>query len=344
MSHSIGPVMMDVSGEVLTPEERLQLQDPRVGGVILFTRNYRDRAQLKSLVAQIRSSRASPVLIAVDHEGGRVQRFREGFSALPAMATLGVLYEHNPDQALLAAEDIGFVLAHELLQCGLDFSFTPVLDLDYGTSAVIGHRAFSNQPQVVSKLAGALMAGLEAAGSCGIGKHFPGHGYVRADSHLDLPVDERSVAQIHEMDLVPFQSLAQTMRGVMPAHVLYPAADDAPAGFSAFWLQTVLRGQLGFTGAIFSDDLAMAGALGAGSPAQRATSAFAAGCDMVLLCNDPESLASLLAEWGEAHPPEGSGARLARLMSRAPTEEGAQHYQKALHRLNALQLEGWSAA
>jgi len=341
---TLGPVMIDISGETLTPSERLQLQDPRVGGLILFSRNYRHRDQLQALVADIRQCRAAPILIAVDHEGGRVQRFREGFSSLPAMATLGVLYQQNSEQALLAAEDLGFVLAHELLCCGLDFSFTPVLDLDFGNSSIIGHRAFSAQPEQVAALAQALMEGLEIAGSCGIGKHFPGHGYVRADSHLDLPIDDRSMDDIQKMDLRPFQLLSQKMRGVMPAHVLYEKIDPSPAGFSRFWLQEILRRQCGFEGAIFSDDLAMVGALGAGTPAQRAEAAFSAGCDMVLLCNDPEALDLLLEELNGARPPAGASERLARLQARSPLVDPDSRYAEAINRLNALALEGWSAA
>jgi beta-N-acetylhexosaminidase len=341
---SFGPVMMDISGEILTASEKLKLQDPRVGGLILFTRNYRNRDQLKSLVSDIRSCRPAPILIAVDHEGGRVQRFREGFSALPAMATLGALYVRNPEQALVAAQDLGFVLAHELLECGLDFSFTPVLDLDFGNSSIIGHRAFSSQPERVALLAGALMDGLEEAGSCGIGKHFPGHGYVRADSHLDLPIDDRAMSAIEMMDLVPFKSLSKKMRGVMPAHVLYEKVDSAPAGFSPFWLQDILRGQCGFDGAIFSDDLAMVGALGAGTPAQRAESAFSAGCDMVLLCNDPEALDLLLEDLDGARPAEGASSRLSSLQARKPFGDLAQRYATAIERLNPLALEGWAQA
>lgn len=340
---TLGPVMMDVSGETLTPSERLQLQDPRVGGLILFTRNYRHREQLQALVEDIRGSRSTPVLICVDHEGGRVQRFREGFSSLPAMATLGALYVRNPEQALIAARDVGFVLAHELLECGLDFSFTPVLDLDFGHSDIIGHRAFSGQPANVVVLAAALMDGLEEAGSGGVGKHFPGHGYVRADSHLDLPIDDRSLSQIEAMDLIPFKSLSHQLRGVMPAHVLYEKVDPAPAGFSPFWLQEVLRRQCGFQGAIFSDDLAMAGALSAGTPAQRAEAAFRAGCDMVLLCNDPHSLDLLLEELDGARPPEGASERLSRLQAIKRDTDLTQRYEMAIQRLNAVHLEGWKA-
>jgi len=341
---ALGPVMMDISGETLTASERLKLQDPRVGGLILFTRNYRNRDQLKSLVADIRHCRFAPILIAVDHEGGRVQRFREGFSALPAMATLGELYVRNPEQALIAAQDLGFILAHELLECGLDFSFTPVLDLDFGNSAIIGHRAFSSQPERVVLLAAALMDGLEEAGSCGIGKHFPGHGYVRADSHLDLPIDDRAMSEIEVMDLVPFKMLSKKMRGVMPAHVLYEKIDPAPAGFSSFWLQDVLRARCDFQGAIFSDDLAMVGALGAGTPAQRAESAFSAGCDMVLLCNDPEALDLLLENLDGARPPAGAAERLSQLQARKPSGDLAQRYATAIERLNQLALEGWTQA
>jgi beta-N-acetylhexosaminidase len=340
----VGPVMIDISGEKLTSSERYQLQDPRVGGLILFTRNYCDRDQLKTLVNDIRGCRSAPILIAVDHEGGRVQRFKEGFSSLPAMATLGALYQHHPEQALQAAEDVGFVLAREILECGLDFSFAPVLDLDFGTSSVIGHRAFSADPEHVVLLASALMDGLEAAGSGGIGKHFPGHGYVRADSHLDLPIDDRSKAQIEEMDLIPFKKLSKKMRGVMPAHVLYEKVDSSPAGFSQYWLQHILREQCGFNGAIFSDDLAMAGALGAGTPAHRAEAAFSAGCDMVLLCNDSQALDLLLEELDGARPPAGAEDRLSALRARQPAVDPEQRYALAIERLDQVALEGWRAA
>ena len=341
--NTIATVMIDLAGEQLAADEVLRLRDPRVGGVILFSRNYRESAQLRALVAEIRATRAAPLLIAVDHEGGRVQRFRNGFSALPAMATLGVLWLSDPPAALRAAQDLGFVLAHELLACGLDFSFAPVLDLDFGHSAVIGNRAFSGDPVAVAQLGAALLDGIESAGSAGVGKHFPGHGFVAADSHTELPVDARSLAQLEAADLIPFRALAGRLRGIMPAHVVYPACDSNPAGFSRFWLQEVLRRRCGFSGAIFSDDLAMIGALGAGSPGLRARAAFAAGCDMVLLCNDPAALDRMLAELGTPERAAGAGARLAMLRARgAGAAAGARHAQ-ACQRLDGLALAGWRA-
>jgi beta-N-acetylhexosaminidase len=335
--------MVDVAGAELTAAELQRLRDPRVGGVILFTRNYRDRAQLQTLVAQIRSARAAPLLIAVDHEGGRVQRFRNGFSLLPAAATLGTLYARDPGTACRAAFDIGYIMAHELLACGLDFSFAPVLDLEYGRSAVIAGRAFGTAPQVVVDLAGAQVAGLTAAGSAAVGKHFPGHGYVEADSHTDLPIDPRSFGDIAAADLQPFAALAGQLQGVMPAHVVFPRCAPEPAGFSRFWLQDILRARLEYAGAIFSDDLAMAGALGAGAPAQRARSAFAAGCDMVLLCNDPAATDQLLADLGDPDVAIGSARRLARLRARPAPADAALRHTEATARLDALALDGWQA-
>jgi beta-N-acetylhexosaminidase len=342
--NQIAPLMIDLAGPELRPEERQRLGDPRVGGVILFSRNYTGRGQLSALVAAVRACRLAPLLIATDHEGGRVQRFRDGFSALPAMATLGHYYLAAPALALQAAEDVGFVLAHELLACGLDFSFTPVLDLDFGRSAVIGDRAFSADPTTVVALAGALVRGLEAAGSAGVGKHFPGHGHVAADSHTDLPVDLRDRAELEGADLLPFRALAAGLRGMMPAHVVYASCDPHPAGFSRFWLRDMLRTQIGFAGAIFSDDLAMAGALGAGRPAQRAAAAFAAGCDMALLCNDPAAVDTLLAEIGAVVAPTGAGERLARLRARPSGRAALARYTDACRRLDHCGLDGWSAA
>jgi beta-N-acetylhexosaminidase len=295
MSNSLGPVVLDIAGLKLSAAEKEQLRHPLAGGVILFARNYRSPQQLGELTASIRDLRKPELLIAVDHEGGRVQRFQEGFSRIPAMRRLGEAWDRDRTQACAAARDIGFVLASELCACGVDFSFTPVLDVDFGASGVIGDRAFHSDPAAVAQLSAALVAGLREAGMASVGKHFPGHGYVRADSHLAVPVDERSYAEIEAADLVPYRELiGHGLSAVMPAHVIYPRVDPNPAGFSSRWLQQILRGQLGFDGMIFSDDLSMEGASVAGGVVERGEAALAAGCDMVLLCNAPEALSKLL--------------------------------------------------
>ena len=309
----LGPVMLDVAGLELQPEERDRLQHPAVGGVILFGRNFANPDQLTRLVGDIHAARTPSLLVAVDHEGGRVQRFREGFTRLPPMRELGRFYDRSQEQACALANNVGSVLAHELRACGVDFSFAPVLDLDYGRSSVIGDRSFHADPAAVSDLAAALVAGLQEGGMPAVGKHFPGHGYAEADSHTDMPTDERSFEDIEARDLVPFRRLvAAGMRGIMPAHVLYPKVDSQPAGYSTFWLQTVLRGRLEFAGTIFSDDLSMVGAQGAGTIVERAALALDAGCDMVLVCNDPASAALLLDEITRLSTP-ASLDRLARL-------------------------------
>ena len=291
-----GPVMVDVEGFTLTDAERKRLSHPLVGGVILFRRNFESIEQLKKLTGEIHSLRSPQLLIAVDHEGGRVQRFLPGFTRLPPMKLLGELWDKNHVHAERLAEIVGEVLATELRACGVDLSFTPVLDLDWSRSAIIGNRSFHRDPAVVAVLAAALISGLERGGMASCGKHFPGHGWVEGDSHHVIPLDERSLDTIRADDLVPFKRLAQAgLASVMPAHVVYPAVDSYPAGFSSYWLQTILRQELQFDGVIFSDDLCMEGAAGAGNIVDRASAAFEAGCDMALVCNRPDLADEVLA-------------------------------------------------
>ncbi len=289
-----GPLMLDLQGLELTADEAQLLKRGPVGGVILFTRNYHGPEQLAALTAAIRDTRPE-LLIAVDHEGGRVQRFRQGFTAIPAMAALGRLCRHQPPQAIRLARDCGWLMASELIAHGIDISFAPVLDFDRQLSRVIGDRAFGSRAETVIALAGALMDGMHEAGMATTAKHFPGHGGVAADSHLEIPRDGRSYQQIEAEDLRPFARFAaRQMDAVMPAHVIFSRCDPLPAGFSRFWLQQILRQRLGFKGMIFSDDLSMEGAGVAGGYPERAQMALQAGCDMVLVCNQPEAAEEVL--------------------------------------------------
>ena len=294
------PLILDIAGTTLTATDRRRLAHPLTGGVILFARNWHNRAQLLELTSAIKAVKGD-LLICVDHEGGRVQRFRsDGFTHLPPMASLGAMWMNDgkgakaaPGSGALratnAATAAGYVLASELRSCGVDFSFTPVLDLDWGESGVIGDRAFHRDARVVTLLAKSLMHGLLQAGMANCGKHFPGHGFVKADSHTEVPVDTRSLSALLAEDAAPYPWLRSTLTSVMPAHVIYPKVDKRPAGFSAKWLQDILRGKLGFDGAIFSDDLSMEGARRIDgalvSYTEAAVVALQAGCDMVLLCN-----------------------------------------------------------
>lgn len=294
---SLGPIMLDIQGTQLSAGDRKKLLHPLVGGVILFTRNYSSLMQLAELTTEIHALRTPPLLIAVDHEGGRVQRFREEFTRLAPMRELGRIWDAHPGQARHLAQQLGYVLASELRAAGVDFSFTPVLDMDYGQSGVIGDRAFHGSPQAIIDLAHSLISGLKSGGMAAVGKHFPGHGHIQADSHFEMPVDERRYAEIEMNDLIPFRKIIDFgLTGIMPAHVIYPRVDTHPAGFSEVWLKRILRGELGFEGCIFSDDLNMEGAAVAGGMLRRAENALNAGCDMVLVCNNPTGGDKLLAE------------------------------------------------
>ena len=313
---ALGPVMIDMQGVELTAADRRRLTHPLTGGVILFSRNYASRAQLQQLAAEIRDLRNPHLLIAVDQEGGRVQRFREGFTRLPPMRQAGELWDRSPQRAKQLAYQIGWVMAAELRSCGVDFSFAPVLDLDHGRSSVIGDRAFHADPQAVSDLAHGVMRGMAAGGMAAVGKHFPGHGYVAEDSHTAAPVDNRDYTELALQDLTPFKQLIDFgLPGMMPAHVIYPKVDAAPAGFSTRWLKRILREEMGFDGVIFSDDLSMAGAAVAGGIVSRAEAALDAGCDMVLACNAPDAVDVLLDGLKRETPALGL-ARLARMHGR----------------------------
>ncbi|MHB1232028.1 MAG: beta-N-acetylhexosaminidase [Burkholderiales bacterium] len=338
---TLGPVMLDLCSTELSAEEGELLRHPLVGGVILFKRNFESPPQLIALTQAIHAARQPPLLIAVDHEGGRVQRFREGFTRIPPMRQLGEIWDQHPQSARRLAHQTGYVLAAELRACGVDFSFTPVLDLDHGPSQVIGDRAFHREPQAVAELAHHLMLGLKEAGMAAVGKHFPGHGFIAADSHLAIPVDERDYADMQLFDIEPFRQMVHFgLPAIMPAHVIYPKVDDKPAGFSAKWLKDILRGELGFDGVIFSDDLSMEGAKAGGDVVTRAQAALEAGCDMVLMCNDQASTQALLAglQW---NLPAVSLARMARMHGRPHPPSLVQlhedaYYVEAVHAIGGI--------
>jgi beta-N-acetylhexosaminidase len=299
----LGPAVIDVVGTALTDEDRARLRHPAAGGVILFSRNYQSPEQLSALTEEIDKLREPALPICVDHEGGRVQRFREGFSAIPPMRELGRLWDRDRAAAREAARAIAYIVGAELAAHGVDFSSAPVLDLDYGGSSVIGDRALHFDPTAVGALGACIVQGFADAGVAAVGKHFPGHGYAEADSHVAVPRDERKIIDIQRKDLVPFRMAIEAgLAAVMPAHVIYTQVDREPAGYSKHWLQEVLRGKLGFKGIIFSDDLSMEGASVAGGIPERARAALAAGCDMVLLCNDPAGQELLLDSLKDAPP------------------------------------------
>jgi beta-N-acetylhexosaminidase len=345
------PVILDIEGTALTAADRERLAHPLTGGLILFARNWENRRQLTELTAAVKAVRAD-LLICVDHEGGRVQRFRtDGFTALPAMRTLGELWMKDALAATDAASALGHVMAAELRACGVDLSFAPVLDLDYGSSSVIGDRAFHRDARVSALLAKSVAHGMARAGMAHCGKHFPGHGFVKADSHVAVPVDRRSLKALLADDAAPYGWLSATLTAVMPAHIVYARVDHRPAGFSERWLKEILRGQLGFTGAIFSDDLSMEGARHLDGTqltySEAAQQALQAGCDLVLLCNQSvdggravdELLQGLQHSLGDAwHPDPDAEARRLALLPQAPPSswDALMHdaaYQHALERL-----------
>lgn len=308
----LGPVVLDLKGLSLDKAEKELLCRPMVGGVILFSRNFYDQAQLSALITELRSVRPD-ILIAVDQEGGRVQRLRSGFTRIPPMQVLGRLCHQDSRTGLALTRDCGWLMAAELLAWGIDISFAPVLDLDDQYSDVIGDRSFSPDPNLVIVAAAAFMEGMHEAGMATTGKHFPGHGSVKADSHLELPIDQRPLDAVYKSDIAPFKGLRQQLDAVMPAHILFPEIDSQLVGFSSFWLQQVLRGDLGFDGVIFSDDLSMGGAASAGSFTDRADLALRAGCDAVLICNCPDEAATVVAHLEQLQQP--LSRRLARMRS-----------------------------
>lgn len=321
---TLGPLMMDVQGKTLTEEDRELLAHPLVGAVILFTRNFESVEQLQQLVADIRAVRSPPLLVTVDHEGGRVQRFRQGFTVLPSMRVIGHQYDLDPVAGRLLARQCGWLMAAELRAVGIDMSFAPCVDLDYGASSVIGDRAFHRDPRVVSELAISFMGGMREAGMSACAKHYPGHGFVAPDSHVAMPVDRRPLADMDD-DLTPYRRLIDNgVASIMAAHVIFSEVDDKPAGFSRRWLQGELRGRLGFDGAIFTDDLSMAGAKAIGDMPARARAALAAGCDVLSVCNDRQGVLQVIDSLRGSGDPL-SQVRMARLHGKLGLTREALH-------------------
>jgi beta-N-acetylhexosaminidase len=339
---SLGPFMVDIGGPDLTSEDVRVLSHPMVGSVILFSRNYRDPAQLAALTAAIRDIRSPHLLIAVDHEGGRVQRFREGFTRLPASRLLGRRFAAERRKGLNLAQSVGWLMAAELRTVGVDFSFAPCIDLDYGVSEIIGDRAFNSDADVVAALGVAYMTGMRDAGMAACAKHFPGHGAVVADSHTDLPVDRRAFVDM-EADLRPYRLMIQNnVASIMAAHVVYPVIDQLPASLSRRWIADILRGELGFHGCVFADDLSMAGAAACGGILERVKLAFAAGCDVLPICNDRQAVQSVLEHFAEEFVSQASQARLVRMRARG--EAGANLRESRQWQQTVEDIAGLAAA
>jgi len=331
VAQSLGFLMIGLSGTDLTERERQQLMHPAVAGVVLFRRNYETPEQLRALTSHIHGLRHPRLLVSVDHEGGRVQRFKtQGFTPLPAMRALGDCYDQHPQESLHLAYSLGWLLAAELLACGVDFSFAPVLDLDYGNSSVIGDRAFHHNPHVVGLLAEQVMNGMQAAGMSCVAKHFPGHGFVVPDTHIDMAKDCRPLASLVGADMQPFKHLIRHYCGaIMAAHVIYNEVDDLPAGLSSIWLKQLLREQCGFNGAIISDDLGMQAVASLASGGQLANDFHQAGCDLVLLCNDQTQIESALTDH---HAYEADALQESRLIRLHGKPKQAVAGLKALHK------------
>ena len=336
---SLGPLMIDLAGAELSADDADVLRHPLIGSVLLFSRNYRNPQQLAALTAAIRALRTPHLLIAVDHEGGRVQRFRDGFTRLPASRLLGRRFDENRSDALRLSHSIGWLMASELRAAGVDFSFAPCVDLDYGVSEVIGDRAFHRDPEAVAALAAAYLSGMREAGMAAVAKHFPGHGAVVADSHVALPVDRRALVDL-EPDLRPYRLLVENqLPGVMAAHVVYPAIDALPASLSRRWITDILRGSLGFHGCVFTDDLSMAGAAAFGDVVKRAQLAFAAGCDVLPICNDRQAVRTVLRALEPDGATAASQARLVRMRARGEPPAalaGSEHWRDTVSRIADL--------
>ncbi len=350
LQRPLGPVMADLEGLALSDTERRRLLHPQCGGVILFARNYESPEQLRALVAEIHALRQPRLIVAVDQEGGRVQRFREGFQSLPPLGRLGDLYDRDEPRAIELSETLGWLMAAELRHYGIDISFAPVLDLGHSHSSVIGDRAFHLRPDAIARLGNAWIRGMTRAGMEAVGKHFPGHGSVRGDSHHELPFDRRELATIERHDLVPFRRVIRThLAGIMMAHVIYERVDARPAGYSPVWIRQILRGDLGFEGAVFSDDLSMSGAQSVGGYPERARAALDAGCDMLLVCNNPDGADEVLEALGDYLDPVAQ-LRLVRmhgLPGRLPEPLfDSEEWRRAVDRLKAFhrEIEGADSA
>ncbi len=340
---SLGPVMLDLVGITITSEEREMLLHPQTGGVILFSRNYESPEQISALIDEIHNCRLPRLLVAVDHEGGRVQRFLDGFTHIPAAGIIGQLYTKDKQLAMQLAQDCGWLMAAECRGVGIDMSFAPVLDMDIGVSRVIGDRAYHGKSSIISELALEYMKGMERAGMAATGKHFPGHGSVKEDSHVDQPVDKRSLDAIMTDDIVPFKNMiAQGLSAIMPAHVIYPQIDNKPAGYSSIWLQQILRQQLNFEGVIFSDDLSMNAAGVSIEFSEKAEQALTAGCDMVLVCNHSKAAQEVLASL-EGYENKASQERLLSMQGQGDVNRqqlmASQQWHDVVQRLNALSID-----